>query len=531
MSSTPEGGSGKPRRARGAPVGTVIVGRPCHSVGAWNEVIRAAGGHPSARSHEASDVLVVALASTLRQARPGSGSSTAHQPLELASSPLRITQGLGAARQTGPEPDGGRPAPKTASPRVQSLALERSLAEALHGHAQRARARRRAFGLESLGVPGAGAPVVPPLGTRPAAGQRWIVALASLGGLVLAGLTLPLLPVTLHAPGVLLGVGVQSVEPALAGVVEEVLLEAGAEVAQGQLLMRLAPATRASGALTLRERELEALRRATSRAKRADSAALAEWTRAAERQRAALTRRRDMAMEQREQQASALARYHDAVAEGLARPADERAARDAISVADSAVATLDEQLGALALRLAERHHDGQHRERERTRELQRALAAVEEARAARVLSEVRSPIAGRIQAVLVVPGARVLPGMPVAQVVPAGATSQVVAFVPARDAHLVHVGMAADVAVDAAHAAGAARARVIHVSDGSGGILAQAAARAGANELCASVELALLDEANPDSAAAGARSGERLQVRLHGAEPRWRSTLETWWQG
>ena len=212
------------------------------------------------------------------------------------------------------------------------------------------------------------------------------------------------------------------------------------------------------------------------------------------------------------------------------RPGDEQAARDAFTTTDAGVAALDEQLAALAVRLAEQRHDARQREHERMQALQRALADVEHARAAYALAEVRSPIAGRLASVLVVPGARVQPGVPLARVVPEGAAPAIVAFVPTREAHLVFVGMNAEVAVDTARAAGASPARVIRVPDGDETRL-ELAPSTGNAEAFAPVELALLDEANPGVAEALARSGERIQVHLHTGDRRWRAKLETWWRG
>jgi pyruvate/2-oxoglutarate dehydrogenase complex dihydrolipoamide acyltransferase (E2) component len=163
--------------------------------------------------------------------------------------------------------------------------------------------------------------------------------------------------------------------------------------------------------------------------------------------------------------------------------------------------------------------------------LQRALAAVEHARVAYTLTEVRSPIAGRVVSMLVVPGTRVQPGKPLARVVPEGTAPAILAFVPTREAHRVFVGMAADVAVGTAHAAGASPARVTRMPDSDDPSLALPASSAGAAEAFAPVELALLDDSDPGFAAAGARSGERIQVHLHAGDRRWRAKLETWWRG
>jgi multidrug resistance efflux pump len=168
------------------------------------------------------------------------------------------------------------------------------------------------------------------------------------------------------------------------------------------------------------------LRQAASHAARADGAALAGWAAAVERQRSALVRRRDAALAQRARRGQALDRHLEAVAEGLARAGAEaeQAARDAVQAADASVAALDERLAALAVSLAERRHDNQRRELERTQALERALAAVEEARSWQALTEVRSPIAGRVESVLVAVGAHVQPGTPLAEVAPAGAGEQ-----------------------------------------------------------------------------------------------------------
>ena len=246
MSAHAESRSGGPRLARGAPAGTVIVGRPCHSVGfASNEIISAGApaptGHQGALAPATSSGSVAALASTARQidaGTPGPCAATDLRAAELSTSHGRITRSLGVAAQDTPEPGTWQRAPTPTSARAQSLNQQRALAEARHGQARRARARRRSSRPDPSDTP-LGMPHPPPSPRRRARSRRWSVVLGALGLPALASLALVAWPATLHVPGVLLGAGARSVEPAFAGVVEEVLLQPGAEVSEGQLLVRL----------------------------------------------------------------------------------------------------------------------------------------------------------------------------------------------------------------------------------------------------------------------------------------------------
>lgn len=530
--------------ARGVAVGTVIIGRPCRTVGGGPSA--APGGAAAAAKdrhpllHDASGAAAVqrasdALASThpariaecVAPISPAIANAAWLEPFHL-----RVTRSLGVAASEDAEAGAPQVARARASARVQSLSLERAAAEARHQRARRARRRRSASRLGPLAV-SSEPPSVPSRAAPGALRRLALAALAALGAIALLALgvlALAASPASLRAPGVLLGGASHFLEPMRAGVVKDVLLRPGSEVTPGQLLLRLESAD-ATSTLGRRERELDALRRDTARVARADAASLAEWAAAIERQRSALARRRDTALARHAGRARNLERDREAVAEGLLRAEAAEAARDGVHAAEAGIAALDERLAALAVNLAERRHDAQLRELERERALERARAAVEEARASLALAEVRSPVAGRVASVLVTPGERARPGVPLAEVVPAGALRSLVAFVPSRDAQRVHAGMAAHVALEAAHAFGGAPARVTRMlpSDGHE-TLAPLSRDAHATPFVA-VELALLDAASSDALAASLPSGARVRVHLHAERPGWQRRLRSLWRG
>jgi multidrug resistance efflux pump len=177
----------------------------------------------------------------------------------------------------------------------------------------------------------------------------------------------------------------------------------------------------------------------------------------------------------------------------------------------------------LNLSLADRKREWKQRSLERSASLSRAVAAVDEAKSLLALTEVRSPAAGRVESLLVTPGAVVQPGRVIAQIVPKAAPRSIVAFLPSREMAFVSVGSQANVEIESlpVNEFGMARARVRRISadiakpeeiqTAFGEVLPGSFVR---------VELDLIDDASQAKMAPHLRSGERVLVRLHRREQR-----------
>jgi multidrug resistance efflux pump len=495
--------------------GTVIVGRPCHSVS----------------SAPAQPVWLGAPASAAPEAVPGELGLARVHPQPAAdnfaappSGPWRVTRTFGGASLTRHHSLVAlrkRQASRRESLRLQGLRLERALAEARRVEARRTQARRardrrppsRAATLLAHVDPGAPASFAAPRSRRRA------LALASLALLVAMAPGLVSLPLVVRAPAALRPPGtLRSIESALVGAVTEVLTHAGAEVAEGQVIARLQGAELAAS-LALRQRELEALHQAARHAARAEAVSFGTLSAAIERERLALARREVIARAQHEQQLLQVSRYREAAEEGLViNPRPELDARAALEAAETSVAALGTRLAELDATLAEHEQNRKRRELERSLALAHARAAVDEAVALHALAEVRSPIAGRVESV-VSPGAPVRAGEVLAQIAPSEEPHRVIAFVPASKARFVHVGMDADVTPGSPrNEAARARARVSRVPAGAAdvGTLALGDRIAGSS---VPVELLLLDE-TPQATTTLTRSGEKLLVHLHAGRQR-----------
>jgi multidrug resistance efflux pump len=342
--------------------------------------------------------------------------------------------------------------------------------------------------------------------------------LLSLVAALFLGAGLLSVEVTVRAPGALRAPnGLRSVESVLSGAVTEILVQAGDEVAADQVVARLEE-TQLRATLTLREKELATLRHDTQEADAADAALLRQTTMAAEHQRTALSRRSSIHQTQLRQRSEQLSNLRAMRASGVASGTDELSGEESVQAAAEQIALVGSQLAELNLSLADRRREWKQRELERKAALSRAVAAVDEAKSLLALTEVRSPAAGRVESLLVTPGAVVQPGRVIAQIVPKDAPRSIVAFLPSREVSFVSVGSQANVEIESlpVNEFGMAKAQVKRIS----------ADIAKAEEMAAAfgeampgsyvrVELELLDDAQQQKMAPHLRSGERVLVRLH----------------
>jgi multidrug resistance efflux pump len=334
--------------------------------------------------------------------------------------------------------------------------------------------------------------------------------------------------VTVRAPGALRAPnGLRSVESVLSGAVTEILVQAGDEVAADQVVARLEE-TQLRATLTLREKELATLRHDTEEANTADASLLQQTTAAVEHQRTALARRGSIHQSQLRQRTQQLENLRTMRESGVASGNDELSGEESVQAAAESIALVGSQLAELNLSLADRRREWKQRELERKAALSRALAAVEEARSLLALTEVRSPAAGRVESLLITPGAVVQPGRVIAQIVPKDAPRSIVAFLPSREISFVNVGSEANVEIESlpVNEFGMAKARVVRISADIA--KAEEMAAAFGEAMAGSyvrVELELLDDAHHAKMAPHLRSGERVLVRLHRRHQRVSSLL------
>ena len=323
--------------------------------------------------------------------------------------------------------------------------------------------------------------------------------------------------------------GLRSVESVLAGAVSEVFAQSGDAVEMGQVLLRLEDAE-LRAEFAVREQELATLRHETEESSRVDRALLDEVLRAGDRQEAALARRNHINQAQIEQRSARLSDLRSLVAYGAASQKEAWDADESVQAALQQGALLDSQLIDLDLAMADRLREWEARELGRRSTLNRAQAAVEDARSALQAMEIRSPVTGRVESLLPKPGDPVQAGARVAEVVPGNRARRIVSFVPSREATEVGVESTANVEVESLpmNEFGMAQARVERVASDVarademlvvlGHVLPGSHVR---------VELELSADAAHQPIAPYLRSGERVRVHLHTRERRiWNVLLE-----
>lgn len=350
-----------------------------------------------------------------------------------------------------------------------------------------------------------------------------LLLITSLLGALFLGAGLLTVEMTVKAPGALRAPnGLRSVASVLSGAVTDVLLHPGDDVTAGQVVVRLEE-MQLRASLTLREQELATLRQDTLVAARADAALIAETTLAVRAQRAALEERRSINRAQLEQRAQRLGSSRQMQQAGVASAVDTLTVNESVQAAAESVAAVGSQAAELALGMADRRREWKQRELERASTLQRAIAAVEEARSLLAMTEVRAPASGRIESLLVNPGSVIQAGTVMAQIVPRDAPRAIVAFLPSRETAFVAVGTEANVEVESLPVAefGMARARVTRISTdiAKPEEIASAFGEALAGSFVR-VELTLIENDAQAKMAPHIRSGELVTVRLHRREQR-----------
>jgi HlyD family secretion protein len=316
--------------------------------------------------------------------------------------------------------------------------------------------------------------------------------------------------------------GLRPVASVLAGAVTDVEVQSGDSVEASQLIARL-EATELRASLEARVRELELVRDDVTRSERHDELLEAESARALGRRRAALRERIELNAERRDQRRARDVSLAALVRDGGASRAEGLAAKEALQDATEQVSSLSNELGLLDLESADRARQAQERQSARKNQLGRAEAGVAEARTLLAATEIRAPAAGRVESLLVVPGAVLAAGGVLGHIVPSGSPRTITAFVASREIAFVQAGAPASVEVQSLPVSefGLARARVTRVStDVATAVEVQSALGEAFAGSFVRVELELVASIETSKMEPLLRSGERVKIRLHRRERR-----------
>jgi multidrug resistance efflux pump len=207
--------------------------------------------------------------------------------------------------------------------------------------------------------------------------------------------------------------------------------------------------------------------------------------------------------------------------EGAASQNDAFASREALRSSQEELLALQQQIAEVDLELEDRKKSFLQDLESRKRMLDEAESSLYEARSLVDLSDVRAPVTGRVESLLVREGEVVSPDAPIARIVPEGALNTLVVFAPARDAAFLHRDLRADVEFSSLSVSeyGKFRSRVTRVSNdvATPGEMS-AVLGASAEGAVVRVELELVPGPNLDRVRARLRSGERVVARLNTRE-------------
>lgn len=222
--------------------------------------------------------------------------------------------------------------------------------------------------------------------------------------------------------------GVRPISSLVAGSITDVFVRPGEVVQAGQPVARIEAAELGAG-LIKRQRDLTTLEQDTLEAEASEREFIQRARNALFERRAAITRRIELLG----------AGSNNTVSRACASPLAVCALPEEGPRPDPAdgVAALRAELALVDLELADRGHDWQERERERRAALSRAEAGIEDVEDLLDNVLLRSPIAGRLEALLVAPGQGVTAGSVLAQVVPEGVPRRAMVFLPLSELELV----------------------------------------------------------------------------------------------
>lgn len=347
----------------------------------------------------------------------------------------------------------------------------------------------------------------------------WAALGLGLGSLV----ALAVVRVPVRALGVLRATRVpESLVAQVSGSVVQVQASPGDEVEPGSALLSL-HAPELQQRLDSRRAELALVRQELE-------AAAEEERRTAARSTLALERRRKLLAQRLELKETELAQRTALSVELAARGSADGMMAGELSSAQAAVlATSEARLGILGelsqleLELSDRESELGARSRSRRSRLLQAEAKVREAEDALLVTTLRAPSAGWVEALFVSPGSAVQPGQPLARMVPRSAPRSVAALVPAEDA--AHIAPGDEASVELLPQSGSESpelaARVSHVSrEVTRPDRVQLLLGALSPKSWVELELELIDAPKLGGTRTAPRSGTRALVTLRAPERR-----------
>lgn len=361
---------------------------------------------------------------------------------------------------------------------------------------------------------------VPPASLPQVASGRWVLLgfLATTLSIAVAIGYFGKVEITSIAPGALVvRGGPRPVVAQVSGQVATLTAKAGDSVQAGQQLGLIdatelrARERRDDDALTLMKSDSERLTKSNTQLYEGMTSALF-------RKRALLAARAKLKqadVEQRRAHATNIERLEH---EGAASHADALSARGTARDAEAELLVLRQDIAEIDLQLSDRKKAFQLEQEELRRRVKDAEASRAEAHTLVERAEVRAPVKGFVESLLVTEGQVVQGGALLARIVPEGALNRVVVFAPVKDAAFLHAGLDARVEFASLPVSefGKAPAKVLRVSSdvASPEELTDVLGPDTALGAVVRVELELSPGPALDKVNRRLRSGERVTARL-----------------
>jgi multidrug resistance efflux pump len=208
---------------------------------------------------------------------------------------------------------------------------------------------------------------------------------------------------------------------------------------------------------------------------------------------------------------------------GAASGAEAVQARETAANQHEQLLAIQQQIVEVDVEVSDRQKRHEEEQRALAEQLQRAAAQLRETQALLGATEIRAPVTGSVESLLVVDGQVSREGDVIARIVPDGSLTRAVVFAPAKDAAFLREGLTAKVEFASLPVSefGRARAHVVRVSSdvATPEELAEVVG-AGATGPLVRVELELEPDATFERIRNRLRSGERLTARLTTRERR-----------
>ena len=334
------------------------------------------------------------------------------------------------------------PAPPSALPREAPRPSQPSVAPS-HVAAQ-----SPLFRHEAMRASGQGHGIAAPLDVAPRSTWLVFLALFAFTAAALAVAVVGHVELTSLGRGVMRAPeGVQPVTSPLAGVIAEVLVEPGASVAPGQVILRI-DSTQTRAQLLDVERKLAALderhAQESVQAERLYHSSVSKL-----RKRRALIERRIRSQRRGVERLTVRAeRFRTLADEGLSDHGASEDASEALDNAERAWLALQDQLALADVELSKLEREREAGRAQRREERERTVAERDAVRVLLEETEIRASHAGKLEGLRVSVGQQVQPGGALARLVPLGAPERVVAFMPERDRAFLREGRSVRLELD-----------------------------------------------------------------------------------